>query len=285
MRRSGFTMLELLVVLGILAILFALLLPAVQKVRQSAARLQGANKLRQLSLGTQNFVATFDGRLPSVPAGSHSALPRVPLIDAVLYYVDPLHVADSGDDFSNKVYQNASDPSYSRHLPSGNCNYVGNAQALTDFARIAASFPDGTSQTILWTEQYARCGILGVRSYTRRGALEVQSSAPPGELVYDSMRRASFADPASGDVFPVVKGSPPVAEPQPSVFYIYTSRTFHARPVLEQCDPTVPNSPHAEGLTVALADGSVRLLTSRTNESAFWALVTPAGGEVIVSEW
>lgn len=286
MARRAFTLLELLIVLAILAVLLALLLPAVQKVRGAAARLKSANNLRQLSLGTQNFVSAFDGRLPSVPAGPNSALPLVPLIDAVLYYIDPLYVADSQDEFANRVYQNASDPSYTRHLPSGNCNYVGNAQTLTDSARLPASLPDGTSNTILWTEQYARCGILGVRSYMRRGALEVHSSAPRGELVYDSARRASFADPASGDVYPVVQGFPPVAVPQMSIFAPkYTSRTFQVRPALDDCDPTVPNSPHAEGLTVALADGSIRLLTARTHESTFWALVTPDGGEVIAGEW
>lgn len=287
MARRAFTLLELLIVLAILAVLLALLLPAVQKVRGAAARLKSANNLRQLSLGTQNFVSAFDGRLPSVYAGPTSALPYVPLIDAVLHYVDPLYVADWNDDFTNRVYQNASDPSYVLHIPTGNCNYAGNALALTDTARLPAAIGDGTSNTILWAERYARCGIRGFRSYDRKGFAGLFAPGTPREYIaYDVTRRPSFADQPCGDVYPVVQGFPPVAVPQMSIFAPkYTSRTFQVRPALEDCDPTVPNSPHAEGLTVALVDGSIRLLTARTHESTFWALVTPDGGEVIAGEW
>lgn len=270
--RPAFTLVELVVVVAIIAVLIGLLLPAVQKVRQAAARTRNLNNLRQIGLAAHQYhdanqvLPDFVTRISaSGPTASCSSVfvKLLPYVEQDNLYKAALSQGISALKVTVPVYVSPSDPTAT--LTAGFTSYTANDWVFGKPGRsLARSFPDGTTATILFTERYMACGatpVFNAWPTTVAGvAVNGQARTIPARLQVDGAPQ--FAPQAGAGTSP--------------------------------CRPGLASTPSADVILAAMADGSVRSVSRAAvlspcaipgGVSNWQAALTPDRGEILGSDW
>ena len=305
--RGAFTLIELLVVIAIIAILIGLLLPAVQKVREAAARTKCQNQIKQITLATHGLHDAA-GRLPAQYGQGPTGF------GTLLYQILP-HV-EQGPLF-NQTYANSHSSNYPSAWSSG-AGYDLRASGIEGTALKLYRCPsddsaDGVNPNWGWSgASYAGnfrvfgnlqgTTTVGTSDGVSAGNIANWQGTSNFGTITDGLSNTLFFAEKNGQCNSTgpYPGTPDGGnmwtrwdyldywQPTFAAFITGTSSVFQVMPRPwtngGKCNPRLAQTQH-NVMNVGLGDGSVRTIAGSITGTTWWALCTPNAGDLLGSDF
>ena len=305
--KKAFTLIELLVVIAIIAILIGLLLPAVQKVREAAAKAQCQNNLKQLSLAMHNYHSTFN----SFPFGAKNNRGADPVPGPGGWYDDYAWYVPVGPYIEQEAWYKMFDfnASYSdaKHysarqakIKTHGCPSDGlkeNEWAINTWARVRGNYAVNWGNTNYGQTTMAGVAFGGAPFTFKFGkSLTSISDGTSNTLMMSEV--IAQENVSGGWQGPISETTFSVGGQGINGWYPPNSKNFDE--VSRMCPPTaalngipgctliadtfqqvfVSRSKHSGGVSSSMCDGSIRFITNNIDPTAWRSISSSQGGEV-----
>ncbi len=303
-KRSGFTLIELLVVIAIIAILIGLLVPAVQKVREAAARTQTINNLKQLSLACNNANSEMN-RLPPLfvgptsPKSNYLANSYGTVFFFLLPYLeqDVIFLEQGGAGYNATNAWKTPVPAYTPIPNTPACRlpiktFQSPMDVTTSDGIVNVTYspdPNGASGTAFYgTSSYAaNYLVFGAGSWDGNARIPLTfKDGASNTLLFATRYALCQGTPTGANLW----GGYPTVAPHDfmPMFAFANTSPPQVAPTFRtggNCDATRPQTFTTGGSQVALADGSARNVSASVDSNVWSALCTPSSRDYVPADW